>query len=68
MKILVDVKDSNADFILKLLNQLPFTKATPVTAAKAEFIKELKESVDYMNKIKSGKAKGRPLQQLLDEL
>jgi hypothetical protein len=36
MKVLVDVNDNKADFILELLNNFPFAKAKPISQAKAQ--------------------------------
>lgn len=68
MKVLVDVKDHKAAFLLELLNSLPFVKAKPLTDAKAEFLEDLREAVEEVKLIKAGKKKGRSAQELLDEL
>ena len=53
---------------MELLKNLPGVKATPLTPAKARFLKELRESVDEVNQIRAGKKSGRPIQDLLNEL
>jgi len=68
MKIILDVKDSKADFMAELLKNLPFVKTETITPAKAKLFKELKEAVDNMTLVKKGKLKGRPAKELLNEL
>lgn len=68
MKVLIDVKDSKADFILELLGNFSFVKAKPISPAKAQLIEEIKEAVDQLNLVKQGKIKARPVKELLNEL
>ncbi len=68
MKVLVDVKDNKADFIMELLNNFSFVHAKPISKAKAQFIEELKEAVDNVNQVKRGTLKARPAKELLNEL
>jgi hypothetical protein len=39
MKILLDIKDSKADFMLELLQQFSFVKTESLTPKKAKFLK-----------------------------
>ncbi len=68
MKLLVDVKDNEADFILELLNHFSFTSAKPISPAKAQLLEELHEAVENLNSVKQGKLKARPAKELLDEI
>ncbi len=68
MKLLLDIKDNKAEFVIELLKNFKFIKAERITYEKAELIKEIKESVEYLNLVKKGKAKARPVQDLLNEL
>ena len=68
MKLLVDVKDSKVDFVVELLNSLPFTKTKKLSADKAQLLSELNEAIENVNLVKQGKLKAKPLKQLLDEL
>ncbi len=68
MNVLLEIKDSKAEFIMELVKNLSGVKATPLTPAKARFLKELRESVEEINQIRAGKKSGRPIQDLLDEL
>ena len=68
MKILLDVKDNKADFLMELLGNLPFVKTKTLTSSKAQLLEELKEAVENMTLVKQGKLKARPAKELLDEL
>lgn len=68
MKLLLDVKDSKASFILELLESFSFVKAKPLSPAKAQSLSELKEAVENMNLVKQGKLKARPVKELLNEI
>jgi hypothetical protein len=68
MKLLVEVKENKAAFLLELLRNLPFVKATPITAQKVEVLKGLRTAVEELKQVKAGKLTGRPVQELLDEL
>ncbi len=68
MKILLDIKDSKAAFILELLNNFTFVKAKPLTPYKAGVLEGLKDAVNEMKQIKQGKLKGTSAKDLLDEL
>lgn len=68
MKLLLEVKDSKAEFVLELLNSLSFVKAKPVNETKQQILDDLKEAVHNVNLVKQGKLKGKPLKELLDEL
>jgi hypothetical protein len=66
MIVLLKVKDNKANFILELLNNFPFVKAESISPAKAQFIEELKTSVEEVNLAKEGKIKLKTADQLLD--
>lgn len=68
MKVLLDVKDSKAEFVLELLSNFPFVKTKPLTPYKAEVLEGIKKAVEEMNQIKAGKKKGQPLSEFLNEL
>ena len=68
MKILLEIKDSKAAFILELLNNFSFVKAKPLTPYKAEVLEGLKDAVDEIKQIKQGKLKGTAAKDLLEEL
>lgn len=68
MKVLLDIKDSNAKLVLKLLNGIPHVKARPVSRAKAKLITEIQQAVKEMQQIKAGKRKARNAEEFLNEL
>ena len=70
MKVLVDIKDSKAEFFLELVKSLDFVKKveTEREPTKKEILAGIKQAVKEVNLIKAGKMKGIPARQLLDEL
>ena len=68
MKLLLEIKEEKAAFILELLKNFSFVKAKPLTPYKAEVMEGLNEAVKEMNEIKAGKKKAQPLSEFLDEL
>jgi hypothetical protein len=68
MKVLLDIKDSKAQFILELLINFSFVKTKPLTPYKADVLEGLKEAVEELNLIKQGKLKGISAKDLLNEL
>ncbi len=68
MKVLLDIKDSKADFVMELLENLAFVKVEPISKTKALFLKEFKQAVAEVNLATQGKVKLKTAEQLLDEL
>ena len=68
MKVLLDIKDNKADFIMELLHNFSFVKTQPISPAKAQFLKELKGSIEEVVLAKQGKIKLKSAEQLLNEL
>ena len=68
MKVLLDIKDDKASFVLELLANLKFVKASPITSYKAEVLQGVAKAVEEMNLIKKGELKATPAKELLDEL
>lgn len=68
MKVILDINDNKAAFVMELLSNLSFVKAKPITREKARLMEEVKEAVDNLNLVKKGKMKARPLNDLLNEL
>lgn len=65
MKVLLDIQDSKAAFVLELLANFKFVKTKPLTPYKAEILEGIKEAVEEMKLIKEGKLKGTPAKDLL---
>ncbi|MDX1957935.1 MAG: hypothetical protein SFU98_05145 [Leptospiraceae bacterium] len=57
MKVLIDVPDKKADFIIEVLHNFSFIKTTTITPIKAELLKDLKDSIEEVNSFKKGKMK-----------
>ncbi len=68
MKVILDIKDNKAAFIMELLKNFKFVKAKPLTPYKAEILNGIKQAVEEMKLIKAGKLKGRNAEDLLNEL
>ena len=68
MKVLLDIKDEKAAFIMELLHNFKFVKAKPLTSYKAEVLEGLREAVEEVNQIKAGEKKALPLSEFLNEL
>jgi len=54
MKLLLDVEDDKASFIIEMLKNFKYVKAKPLTAYKSSVLEGLKEGVDEMQQIKKG--------------
>ena len=68
MKVLLDIKDDKADFVMELLSNLKFVKAEPLTPYKSKVLRDIKEAVDEVNQVKAGKLEARDAEDLVDEL
>jgi len=68
MKVLLEIKEDKVQFMMELLNSLDFVQAEPLTDEKTELMSSIKESVEELKLIRSGKLKGIPAKELLDEL
>lgn len=65
MKFVLEVKESKAATLLALLNDLPYVKTKPLTPYKAKILEDIKDSVDEMNQVLSGKLEARNADDLL---
>ncbi|MCC5936470.1 MAG: hypothetical protein JJU34_04255 [Lunatimonas sp.] len=68
MKVLLDINDDKAAFIMELLSNFKFVKAKPLSPHKAEVLEGLREAIEEVNQIKAGKKKAQPLSEFLNEL
>ncbi len=68
MRVLLEVKDSKADFVMELLRSLSYVKAKPISEEKAKLMEEIKEAVSEMKLIRAGKKKARNAEDFLNEL
>lgn len=68
MKVLLEIKENKAAFVMELLSNFKFVEAEPIYSEKAELIGEIKEAIENLKLVKEGKLKARPAKELLDEL
>jgi hypothetical protein len=68
MKVLLDIKDTKAAFVMELLQSFSFVKAKPLSPSKAKVIEDVKEAVEEMRMVKAGKLKARNAEDLFNEL
>ncbi|MDB5002788.1 MAG: hypothetical protein JWQ34_1013 [Mucilaginibacter sp.] len=68
MKVILDIKDDRAPFIMEVLKNLKDVKTKPLTAYKADVLEGIKEAVEEVRLIKQGKLKGISAKDLLNEL
>lgn len=68
MKVILDIKDDRAPFIMEVLKNLKDVKTKPLTAYKAEVLEGIKEAIEEVRLIKQGKLKGISAKELLNEL
>tara|TARA_R110002072_G_scaffold258181_2_gene416835 strand:- start:1048 stop:1254 length:207 start_codon:yes stop_codon:yes gene_type:complete len=68
MKVLLDIKDANALHLLEVLKSLPYVKTQQLTDEKAELMSDIREAVENLKLVRSGKLKARPAKDLLNEL
>jgi hypothetical protein len=67
MRVILDIKDNKAAFVMELLKSLPFVKAKPITPYKAKVLEGVKDAVEEMKMIKAGKLKARNAEELINE-
>ena len=68
MKFVLEVKESKVDMLMALLNDLPYVKTKPLTPYKAKVLEDVKDAVDELNLVLSGKREARDAEELLNEL
>lgn len=68
MKVILDIKDNKAAFVMELLSSLSFVKAKPLSDENAVLVDEIKEAVEELKLVRRGKLKARPARDLINEL
>jgi hypothetical protein len=68
MKILIDIPDNKASSLMEVLTSISYVKAKPLTDAKALLMEEIREAVEEMKLIRTGKKKARNAEDFLNEL
>ena len=68
MKILLDIPDNKASSLLEVLNGISYVKVIPLTDTKALLLEEIREAVEEMKLIRTGKKKAKNAEEFLNEL
>jgi hypothetical protein len=68
MKVLIDIPDAKAPFVLEILHHISYVKTKPLTDNKALLMSEIREAVEEMKLIGSGKKKARNVEEFLNEI
>lgn len=68
MKVLLDIKDEKASFMMEVLKNFKDVKAKPISSYKADILEGINEAVEEVKQIKQGKIKGISAKDLLNEL
>ena len=68
MKILLDIKDAKAPYLMEVLKSLSYVKAKTLTPYKAKVLEDLKEAVEEMKLVKKGKLRARNAEDIFNEL
>ncbi len=68
MKVLLDIPDNRASSLMDVLKSISYVKAKRLTDFKARLLEEIREAVEEMKLIKSGKRKARNAEDFLNEL
>lgn len=68
MKVILDIKDGKAVFVMELLSSLSFVKARLLSDENAVLVDEIKEAVEDLKLVRQGKLKARPARDLIKEL
>jgi len=68
MTVLLQIQDTQADFVMELLSKFPFVKAQSLTPEKLNHIQDFRKSVQEVEAHLSGKKRLKPVKDLLSEL
>ena len=68
MRLILDIKESKAAFIIELLKNFSFVKIKTVSKEKSEQLESIAQAFSEVELIQEGKLKGIPANELIDEL
>lgn len=68
MKILLDIPDNKATSLMEVLKSISYVKVKTLTDEKALLIGEIREAVEEMKLIRSGKKRARNAEDFINEL
>ena len=65
MKLILEIKDSKAEFFLEVLKNFSFVKNAKLLSEETN---DFQQAIEELNLAKQGRLKTRPLSELLNEL
>jgi len=68
MKLLLEIQENQAPFVIELLSKFSFVKVQPFTNEKERILLGLDQAVEQVNEAKAGRIKLKSALQLLNEL
>lgn len=68
MKLLLEIKDNQAPFILDLLSRFSYVKIKTISPEKNRVISNLEKGIEEVNQAKEGKIKLKSVRDLLNDL
>ncbi|MBY0245821.1 MAG: hypothetical protein K2Q03_10230 [Sphingobacteriaceae bacterium] len=68
MKVMLDIKDNKADFVMELLRSLPFVKAEQISPANDSLSDNIKAGLQEVRLFKKGELKTTSAKDFLSEL
>jgi hypothetical protein len=68
MQVLLSIPDVKAPFLMDVLQHISYVKVKPLTDEKALLLTDIREAVEEMRQIKSGKKHARNMEDFLNEL
>ena len=68
MRVLLDIKDNKALYLLEVLKGLSYVKTKTISNEKATLMEEIKEAVDNLSLARQGKLKLKSARDLYNEL
>lgn len=68
MKVLLDIKDEKASFVMELLKNLSFVRAKTITEKNAELIEDIREAAEEVKLAKEGRLTLKSAEDLINEL
>lgn len=67
MKLLLDIHDNKAPFVMELLKQFRFVKTKKLSSNDAEVLEGMKDAVDEVSLIKKCRKEAKSLNKFLNE-
>jgi hypothetical protein len=68
MKLLLEIKEDKAQFVLGLLRRLPYVRVKPFTPFQFEVLDSTRNALEELKLIKEGKLEARDADELLNEI